>query len=254
MTEVDLFAIRALRGDQRHGFEEFCCQLARQDVPAEGGRFVRVEGAGGDGGVEAYWELTDGTKIGFQAKFFQKLDVAQVEKSVRTALNVHPTLVRMVVCAPITLTGATGRTKGDGITPATSQQSQWDDAVERWRELASAEGRTVEFVFWGESELLGRLVAADPSGGLRSFWFDTLYLGPEWFARHLRQATVDAGPRYHPELTVEVPLAQALDDFGSTPASVALHRSMADDLADELARWPSKDQAAPQPTVSTPML
>ncbi|MGW5248395.1 hypothetical protein ACWEQN_32000 [Streptomyces sp. NPDC004129] len=244
MTGVDLFAIRALRGDQRHGFEELCCQLARQDVPAAGGRFVRVEGAGGDGGVEAYWELPDGSKIGFQAKFFRKLDIAQIDKSVRAALKVHRTLVRMVVCAPITLTGVTGRTKRDGVTPATSQQSQWDDAVKQWQDLATAEGRTVTFGFWDESELLDRLLDCDPSGGMRFFWFDTMYLGRDWFAQHLRQAAVDAGPRYHPELTVEVPLVQALDDFGSTPASLALHRSKADELAREVSRWPSTDVAA----------
>lgn len=244
MADMDFSAIRALRGDQRHGFEEFCCQLALRERPASGGRFVRVEGAGGDGGVEAYWELPDGSKIGFQAKFFAKLDIRQVEESVHTALKVHPTLTRMVVCAPITLTGTTGRTKKDGLTPAESRQSQWDDAVKKWQKSAIEQGRTVEFDFWGESELLSRLLACDPSGGLRHFWFNATYLGQDWFARHLQHAAADAGPRYHPQLTVEVPLARALDDFGSTPSSLAQHRAKADELAGELSRWPSRDTAA----------
>ncbi|MFD7645663.1 hypothetical protein ACFV4P_34025 [Kitasatospora sp. NPDC059795] len=244
MADMDFSAIRALRGDQRHGFEEFCCQLALRERPADGGRFVRVEGAGGDGGVEAYWELPDGTKIGFQAKFFAKLDIRQVEESVHTALKVHPTLTRMVVCAPITLTGTTGRKKRDGLTPAESQQSQWDDAVKKWQQLAADQGRTVEFDFWGESELLSRLLACDPTGGLRHFWFNDTHLGQDWFTRHLQQTVADAGPRYHPQLTVEVPLARALDDFASTPSSLAQHRRRADELAGELSRWPSKDTAA----------
>jgi hypothetical protein len=51
--DLDLFRIRALRGDVRYGFEEFCAHLARRidDVPP-GSTFTRLEGAGGDGGVE----------------------------------------------------------------------------------------------------------------------------------------------------------------------------------------------------------
>jgi hypothetical protein len=54
-SDFDLFNIRALEGDRQYSFEELCTQLARLDnrIP-HGSRFVRLEGAGGDGGVECY--------------------------------------------------------------------------------------------------------------------------------------------------------------------------------------------------------
>jgi hypothetical protein len=51
---IDFSQIRPYEGDQRTGFEEFVCQLARREHMAERGAFRRIEGAGGDGGVEAY--------------------------------------------------------------------------------------------------------------------------------------------------------------------------------------------------------
>ena len=77
--DPDFTRIRPLHGDRRHGFEEFCVQLARRhDAPA-GSRFVRIEGAGGDGGVECYWELVGGTKWGYQSKLLDRLDKAMAE-------------------------------------------------------------------------------------------------------------------------------------------------------------------------------
>jgi hypothetical protein len=56
--------------------------LARQDdrVPS-GSRFVRLEGAGGDGGVKCYWELPDGAEWGWQSKLLRRLDKKQIAQS-----------------------------------------------------------------------------------------------------------------------------------------------------------------------------
>jgi hypothetical protein len=58
MTDLDLGRIRPILGERRHGFEEFCAQLARHDPRVKGitGRCdwkVRA----GNGGVECYWQL-----------------------------------------------------------------------------------------------------------------------------------------------------------------------------------------------------
>ena len=50
----------------RGAFEELMCQLAQLEQFTGFNEFRRVEGAGGDGGLEAYWLLETGEKIGYQ--------------------------------------------------------------------------------------------------------------------------------------------------------------------------------------------
>jgi hypothetical protein len=65
---IDFASIRAHRGSQHAGFEELVVQLARRRPPIGAKEFRRIEGAGGDAGVEATWLLHDGSEIGIQAK------------------------------------------------------------------------------------------------------------------------------------------------------------------------------------------
>jgi len=211
MTEIDFQRIRPLGGSKTYAFEEFCAHLARRDeaVP-EGSRFARLEGAGGDGGVECYWTLSDGSEWGWQSKLLFEPDKAQIGGSVSTALRIHPKLTRYVVCLPFNLTGPTGR-------PGTDQRTRWGEWVEEWENEARSRGMDVEFFLWEGSELAERLLAIDPSGGRLRFWFDEERLGHDWFGERLEESVSNAGPRYHPELNVDVPIATAFDEFGRTP-------------------------------------
>jgi hypothetical protein len=69
---MDYRRIRGMDSGQRLAFEELVCQLARREPPAADAEFRRIEGAGGDGGIEAYWLLSDGSEIGYQAKYYLK--------------------------------------------------------------------------------------------------------------------------------------------------------------------------------------
>lgn len=232
--DADFNRIRSLDDGQRGAFEEFCAQLARRDdrVPA-GARFVRLRGAGGDGGVECYWTLPNGTEWGWQAKYLVALDKSQIESSFRTALAIHPELRRYVVCLPLDLTGPTGRR-------GASQVERWAQWATDGQAEAAARGRTVEIELWGRSELLDRLVACDPSGGRALFWFDELRFGVDWFERQIDDAVRDAGPRYHPELNIAVPLAEVLEAVGRTPAWATAWRRCVREISrevDGLARW-----------------
>lgn len=65
-----------------------------------------------DAGVECYATFRDGREWGWQAKYFDILgnsQWAQLDKSVRTALEKHPQLVRYYVCVPIDLTHGSSR-------------------------------------------------------------------------------------------------------------------------------------------------
>ncbi len=198
--------IVARLGSQADSFEEFCCQIALHSKPTEGSRFARIDGSGGDGGVECFWIQQDGSKVGWQAKFVFDTDrlIAQLSGSINTALAVHPTLTKYIVCIPFNPTGETAR-------PGRSQLEKLED----WRTATVAKvgttGRTVEIEILSESTLLDRLLAIDPHQGRLRFWFDQDLLSRQWFEERLDDTFEAAKPRYTSALNVETPVSQAFD-------------------------------------------
>src|SRR5437762_1425465 len=94
LPDVDFARIRLCRGTQHGGFEELCVSLFRSEFgnPFE---VKRVEGSGGDGGVEAFNRLANGDVVGLQSKYFSELKEKQwkqVEASIKQASNSHPSL------------------------------------------------------------------------------------------------------------------------------------------------------------------
>jgi hypothetical protein len=78
-----------------------CAQLAETDCPFDA-TFERTGPP--DAGVECYCVFPDGTEWGWQAKYFDGLDHsqwAQLDHSVKTALDKHPRLIRYFVCIPL---------------------------------------------------------------------------------------------------------------------------------------------------------
>lgn len=93
-ARLDWSAIRPLNGSRAGGFEELCAQLARAERPA-GAHFERKGTP--DAGVECYAVLGDGSEWGWQAKYFDAFgdsQWSQLDKSVKTAVEKHPRLVR----------------------------------------------------------------------------------------------------------------------------------------------------------------
>ncbi len=87
--------IRTLNGAQSEGFEEFCSQLARREPMPQSARFIRKGKP--DAGTECYWTLPTSDEIAWQAKYFLSLEAsqwAQLDDSVKTALEKHPKLIR----------------------------------------------------------------------------------------------------------------------------------------------------------------
>src|SRR5690606_2503979 len=110
MTDIDFRRTVTHEGAQTDGFEELCCPLARREATATI-KFERFRGAGGDGGVECLAHNNDGTTTGWQSKYVYDFDdlLKQLSKSFHTAISVHKTLTKYVVCFPFDLTGKTGR-------------------------------------------------------------------------------------------------------------------------------------------------
>ena len=197
---MDYRRIRGMDSGQRLAFEELICQLARREPPAADAEFRRIEGAGGDGGIEAYWLLSDGKEIGFQAKYYLRagdIDWANIDDSVKRALQSHPALTKYVVAIPCDLTDKSG-TKGGGKRG----WEHWDTHKAKWERLTSP-GQNVEFIMWTASDLTDRLTHPNAEG-LKKYWFGDVEFSPTWFSEHVDLAVRSLDERYHPEDHVEV--------------------------------------------------
>ena len=205
---LDWSCIRPLNGGRDKGFEELCAQLARAVSPS-GSTFVRKGTP--DAGVECYAILSDGSEWGWQAKYVDGLgdsQWAQIDDSIKTALEKHPKLVRYFVCVPLDRADAR-------IENRKSAKERWDDHVAKWTTWAYDRARTVEFVYWGSHELLERLARPEHIGRVR-FWFDVRGFDPAWFTARFDEALHTAGPRYTPEVHVDLPIAWEFEAFGRT--------------------------------------
>lgn len=211
---LDWAAIRPLNGGREKGFEELCSQLARAEAP-DSARFVRKGTP--DAGVECYAVLADGTEWGWQSKYFDTLGESQwkqLDESVEAAVEKHPQLERYYVCVPLDLADPriTGKKSGKHWRSA---KDRWDELVKKWRMWAQQRNRTIEFVWWGSSEMLERLARTENVGRVR-FWFNKRGFDGAWFSARLDEAIKAAGPRYTPEIHVDLPIAQDLEAFGRT--------------------------------------
>ena len=210
MDDFNFREISPHLGGQREAFEELACQLARRTIP-KNSSYTRLHGAGGDGGVECFADLTNGTRVGWQAKYVFNIGplLTQAGKSLETALSIHASLTKFIVCFPFDLTGPTKR-RGK------SRKEKFDDWRQQYEDHATENGRQLTIEAWPASKLRFLMLEFDVSGGIRSFFFDKTVLTKQWFSQHLDAANDMAGPRYTPELNVETDLLKWFAAFGRT--------------------------------------
>lgn len=207
-SDIDFKQIVTRLGSKQAAFEELCCRLAARSIP-EGANYVRLDGAGGDGGVECFADMPGGSRVGWQAKYVFDIDrfLRQSGKSLTTALQVHGALTRYVLCCPFDLTGPTGRTGRSGLEKfAAWQQVQVNKALDR----------ELEIEIWTATKLRDLLLRLDEHGGMRSYFFDSLVISEDWFEAHIESAKEKVTPRYSPELHVGTEVAEWFSAFGRT--------------------------------------
>ncbi|MCI1301290.1 hypothetical protein [Acetobacter sp.] len=232
--DIDFSKIRAERGDQREGFEEFSAQIFHRHRVAAGSRYERYRGAGGDGGVEAIWRLPTGKVIGLQSKYFLPLKAAhlsQLEKSLDTALDNHPDLQTYIVTLPFDPTPTVKARKGEGQA----------EKLETWRkgliDRAAKRGITIEVEWWHESELKSRLLSMDNSDGRILYWFGSPHLSMATLKSAATVAEGVAGPRYSPRLRVGNDAGDTIKAFGLDPTWPAVHQSWVERLDKAVRVW-----------------
>ena len=222
---IDWKAIHPLNGSQANAFEELCAQLARAESPNDA-RFERKGSP--DAGVECFCVLPDHSEWGWQAKYFDSLGPSQwsqLDKSVKSALDKHPALVRYYVCAPMDRPDAR-------VAGQKSAMERWDEHVQKWHEWVQDTGRTVEYVWWGSSELVDLLSRQSEHGRLL-FWFGEVEFNHSWFGDRLAEAIKAAGPRYTPKVHVELDIVQHLAAFARTEETFEQTKALARELRRE---------------------
>ncbi|RUA29123.1 hypothetical protein SAMN05661096_01287 [Marivirga sericea] len=197
--------IRAIEG-QREGFEELICQLAGQEKINDQMKFFRIGKP--DAGKECYWELNNGNIHCWQAKYFTNSlsdsQWTQIDKSVRTAIDHHPTLIKYYVAIPVD--------RPDGKSRGKSMLQKWKDHVTLWKKYASSKKMEVNFEYWGKHELETRLRKPE-NEGLIYYFFNERELSDSWFDLK-NQESIDAlGGRYTPEINFSLPFLNFHNGF-----------------------------------------
>ncbi|MGW4757573.1 hypothetical protein [Streptomyces chartreusis] len=133
--------------------------------------FVSLAGAGGDGGVECFWTLANATEVGWQAKYWirrEDVDKAQLDDSVRTALEQHPQLVEYIIAIPVDPTRPR-RGRGKSLHEKVYDPGGW---LSGWQSAASQRGMQVSFRVEWATNLITRFRNIDVSDARTRYWFD----------------------------------------------------------------------------------
>jgi hypothetical protein len=154
-------------------FESMCNQLferwCRRTFGNEVQSFRAINGAGGDGGVEAYAQLKNGDGIGHQAKWFsnsiEDLQIRQIHGSVTTAKKVRPQIKYYVICVPRNL-ASLKMGKGSQVV-----KNPEETRIASLIEAIMQEHSDLTIDLWDEQRILEELQQTGAEGIYR-FWFD----------------------------------------------------------------------------------
>jgi hypothetical protein len=205
---IELASIREWAGSSSRAFEELCYQLLREpgDLPFDSAAPIRTGSP--DGGVEWYAPTPDGGEWGWQAKFIFDIDslLSGMTTTVRRVAKERPDLTRLTFCIPWNLpAGTSGKER-------VSARQKYENKVQVWRKSIAGANR-IDFQLIQGSDLLDRLALAKHRGR-QWFWFNQPYLGLEQLEEFRQTQAQVAGPRYRPDLQVDLPIAGDLHALG----------------------------------------
>jgi hypothetical protein len=200
-------------------FEALCCQLferwCRKEYADSLQSFYFVDGRGGDGGVEAFATLDDGTVVGLQAKAFwngfKDPQKKQIQKSISSASKRHPQLKRYIVCCPLDLLDSKGSKKEN-----TTQRERWDAfATETKKKYPN-----LLLEYRGEAQIRAWLQSPD-SETVRTYWFDKDVIpNDHWRIQFERTKSAWLNLRYVPNLHISTILDKHLSWYVNSSDSV----------------------------------
>jgi hypothetical protein len=185
----------------RDAFETFCTQLFERYLKRKYGsdlvKFRVVNGAGGDGGIEAYGEIANGDIIAVQAKWFpgtmEDSQIKQIGKSITMATRMR-NIKEYIICVPRAINSIK---IGKGQIPATNTEESRVDKLTSEAQIAHT---STTFTWWFEQDLENQLMESD-NEGMHRFWFDRELISMQQLINRFdleRRAWINK--RYTPEL------------------------------------------------------
>ena len=197
--------IRSINGSQNEGFEEFVCQLARNEYCKNGATYTRIGKP--DGGRECFISFPNGSQYHFQAKYFTSaLDdsqFSQINDSVKSDIDHFHNVKKYFISIATDLP--------DGVIEGRkSCMQKWNDYVTRWEDYAKEQGKVIEIVRWDSSELISR-ISKPENDGLMYFFFNKQIFTDEWFYRNNANTITDLGTRYTPENNIDLKIYTNFD-------------------------------------------
>jgi len=199
---MDFNNFKTYSDSRQNAFETFCTQLFERHLRRKYGsdliKFRVVNGAGGDGGIEAYGELKNGDLIAVQAKWFrpsmQDSQINQIEKSVNTAMKHRKNIVEYVICVPRSFASVkTGKGK---VAVVNTEEYRIDQLTIK---IETAYPNTT-FTWWFEQDMQNELLEPD-NEGMNKFWFERDIITHNQLVQQFEmQKTAWIDKRYIPEL------------------------------------------------------
>lgn len=170
---MQLSLLNTYGAGQRSAWETLSVQLFRQHINRSRAgklqKFRVVNGAGGDGGIEAYALLTDGTCSGVQAKWFlqplDNLEFRQIRSSIDTARRVRPELSDYVIAIPHN-PSSKKVVKGGGVS-----DKHEETRIEEFTKKAEADHPGLKITWWFEDDVL-QMLQTEEGFPVRRYWFE----------------------------------------------------------------------------------
>lgn len=171
--------------------------------------FTVVNGAGGDGGVEAYAKLLNDTFVGVQSKWFLQAigagEINQIRNSIKTAMKIRPNIKHYIVCIPRDLASKKGKA-------LTTEQDRWDKLMIEMN--TTFPNLTIEL--WNESRLRDE-VQKDQTGNIYRYWFEKEEISFEKLKQQFAKARSGwLNQRYIPSLHGQGVIQSALHQLVGT--------------------------------------
>lgn len=126
-------------------------------------KFVVINGAGGDGGIEAYAELWNKNIIAIQSKCFfdviEASEINQIRKSINTAISIRKNIQKYIVCVPRDLANKKNCAEK-------YERKRVENLFDEFKDT------NIEFELWGDFELSDYIMKHNELAGVHRFWFN----------------------------------------------------------------------------------
>jgi len=192
---------------QQNAFETLCNQLFERFVRRTYGndlvKFRVINGAGGDGGIEAYGELISGNIVAVQAKWFRDVlrygEIGQIRNSITTAKKLRPQIKEYIICVPHDVSSLKyGRgKKGEDKKPIGNFEEK---TIDDFTTEITTEYPDLKITWWFEKDIELELLQAD-NEGVHKFWFEKEIISFDYLSKQFNlQKKGWLNERYIPEL------------------------------------------------------